>query len=64
MSAPQPSKFIRRDLVFKKLSNTEIEVYTAKITLKDGNFAKLGIEKDTLFGEIKAVDNKPVLFIK
>ena len=62
VSSPQPSKFIKRDLVFKKLSNTEIEVYTAKIN--GLNFGKLGIQKDKLFGEIKAVDNKPVLFIK
>ena len=63
ISSAKSLGFIQEDLAFKKVSDTRFEVYTADVTIDDGDFTKLSVKKDKLFGEIKAVENKPVLFI-
>lgn len=64
ISSAQSLGFIQEELVFKKVSDTRFEVYTATVTIEGGDFTKLSFEKDRLFGEIKAVDNKPLFFLK
>lgn len=64
ISSAQSLGFIQEELVLKKVSDTQFEVFTATVTIEGGDFSKLTYKKDRLFGKIKAVDNKPVLFIK
>jgi hypothetical protein len=64
ISSAQSLGFIHEELALKKISDTQFEVYTATVKIDGGDFAKLSLKKDNLFGEIKAVKNKPVLFIK
>jgi hypothetical protein len=56
--------FIEEELVLKKISNNKFEVYTASVTIDGGDFTKLSPKKDRLFGEIKLVKNKPIIFLK
>jgi hypothetical protein len=64
ISSDKPLGFIQEDLVLKKISDTRFEVYTANITIDGGNFAKLTYKADRMFGEIKNVEGKPILFTK
>jgi hypothetical protein len=58
------SGFIQEELVLEKVSDTQFQVYKANVTIEGGDFTKLSLKKDRLLGEIKAVEKKPVLFIK
>jgi hypothetical protein len=64
ISSAQSLGFIQEELVLKKISDTKFEVYTASVAMDGGNFAKLTYKENRLFGEIKAVEDKPALFIK
>lgn len=64
MSSIQSLGFIQEELVLTKVSDTQYEVFTATVTIEDGDFSKLTYKKDRLFGNIKAVDNKPVFSIE
>jgi hypothetical protein len=63
ISSAQSLGFIQEELIFKKISDTQFEVYTSSATIESGDFTKLSFKKDKLFGEIKAVESKPVLFL-
>ncbi|MCM0650249.1 hypothetical protein NBE98_17935 [Clostridium swellfunianum] len=60
ISTGQPLDFIKEDLAFNKVLDTSIEVYTAVVKTENGDFTKIPLEKDKLFGTIKAIKNKPV----
>lgn len=63
-SSIQSLGFIQGELTFKKISDTQIEIYTSTVAVDNGDFTKLSFQKDKLFGEIKEVEKKPVLFKK
>lgn len=64
ISSSLPLGYIKDELVFNKASDMEFQVYTATVTINNGDFANLSFIKDKLFGEIKEVEKKPVFFIK
>lgn len=63
ISSAESLGFIEEELVLEKASDNKFMVYTANVIDDIGDFTKLSLEKNRLFGEIKAVENKPVLFI-
>lgn len=56
--------FIQEELLINKISNTKFKIYKATPTIENGDFTKISLKKDMLFGEIKAVKNKPTLVLK
>lgn len=56
--------FIEEELILEKVFDNKFMVYTANVIIDGGDFTKLSLEKDRLLGEIKAVENKPVLIIE
>lgn len=64
VSSAKSIDFIQEELTLKKISDSNFEVYTANVKIDGGDFAKLTIKEDKLFGEIKGVEGRPVFFIK